>query len=250
MFKIMMSLFLCWAGILTAGQAGQAELLLSHTSIKVGESIQAGIRIKTKPGWHSYWINPGDSGMATSVTWNLPKGVTASVLQFPTPQIFEDYGLKTYGYLDEVILLVDLKLDESTELKQIEFSVEVDWLACKGACVAGSQKIMGSFQVGESQLSKESTTLEKIQRNLPRELMGEAKKQGDSYLIGFKSPEKLTSKLLFIPEDEALEVKEVQIKSRVEGSYSFVSPYKKAKGLLLWKLKDDKTKALNLSWAQ
>ena len=41
-----------------------------------------GIVLTPKPGWHSYWSNPGEAGFAPKPVWTLPPGVTATPLRF------------------------------------------------------------------------------------------------------------------------------------------------------------------------
>ena len=44
-----------------------ATLLADVDSVKAGKTFNLGVLLKIKPGWHVYWKNPGDSGMATKV---------------------------------------------------------------------------------------------------------------------------------------------------------------------------------------
>ena len=92
------------------GQHTQARLVLSAKIAKPGETIPAGIHLRMDPGWHTYWVNPGDSGMATKINWALPDGMTAGDIQWPVPETFTAGGLTTYVYEKEVVLLVPLTL--------------------------------------------------------------------------------------------------------------------------------------------
>ena len=62
------------------------------------------------PGWHTYWKNPGDAGIATQIKWQLPPGITAGEIQWPLPEKLPPAEVTTYGYEDEVMLLVPLTL--------------------------------------------------------------------------------------------------------------------------------------------
>ncbi len=70
----------------------------------------AGLVLKMPPGWHTYWQNSGDSGVPTKIDWQLPEGITAAKIQWPTPEKFTTEGLSTYVYHDEVMLQVPLTL--------------------------------------------------------------------------------------------------------------------------------------------
>src|SRR6476660_4787986 len=76
-----------------------ATLLCDRASIEAGKPFDVGVLLKIKPGWHVYWKNPGDSGIATSVDFKLPEGFSAGEAQFPVPQRIEaPGGIVNYGY--------------------------------------------------------------------------------------------------------------------------------------------------------
>ena len=58
--------------------------------------------------WHTYWKNPGDSGLPTRIQWVLPEGWKAGEIQWPYPKPLPIGPLMNYGYEDEVLLLTDL----------------------------------------------------------------------------------------------------------------------------------------------
>src|SRR5690349_11855167 len=51
-----------------------AELVSEVESIQPGQPFWVALRLKMEEHWHTYWQNPGDSGLATKITWNLPEG--------------------------------------------------------------------------------------------------------------------------------------------------------------------------------
>src|SRR5436305_7494309 len=83
-----------------------AKLLCDRAAIEAGKTFDVGVLLTIKPGWHVYWKNPGDSGIATSVDFKLPEGFSVGELQFPVPERIEaPGGLVNYGYTNEVMLL-------------------------------------------------------------------------------------------------------------------------------------------------
>jgi DsbC/DsbD-like thiol-disulfide interchange protein len=87
-------------------------------------------------GWHTYWKNPGDSGLPTTIKWNLPEGFSAGEIQWPCPQKFETSGIVSFGYGNEVFLLMDMQVPAEAKPGTVaRFSASVDWLACKEECV-------------------------------------------------------------------------------------------------------------------
>lgn len=122
-----------------------AALLADQTVIQPSTNeetpaLRVGLRLKIEEGWHIYWINSGDSGMPTKVSWTVPGQWRVSELRWPAPErIHERGGLISYGYRDEVILIADLFTPQ--EIPQGNESVEIaavtNFLVCKDICVPG-----------------------------------------------------------------------------------------------------------------
>jgi len=68
-----------------------------------------GLRFVLEPGWHTYWVNPGDSGLTPKLTWTLPAGFQAGPISWPTPQRLPVSKLMDYGYENDVMLLVPIR---------------------------------------------------------------------------------------------------------------------------------------------
>ena len=98
-----------------------------------GKTTWVAIRQDIAPGWHSYWRNPGEAGLATTLTWTLPPGVKAGEIAWPTPALFGEGGVTNYGYTNAVTLLVPLSASASA--KPGIAKLTVDLLACEHVCV-------------------------------------------------------------------------------------------------------------------
>ncbi len=98
-----------------------------------GQTVWAAIRQSIAPGWHSYWRNPGDSGLATSLSWVLPKGVTAGAPQWPTPERFTTGPIVNYGYKDDATLLVPLTITRDAVIGPAKLKVFL--LVCAEMCI-------------------------------------------------------------------------------------------------------------------
>ncbi|HEY0900680.1 MAG TPA: protein-disulfide reductase DsbD domain-containing protein, partial [Micavibrio sp.] len=86
----------------------QISLIPETTHIAAGQTIKIGIAQTLEPGWHSYWLNPGDSGTPLEIEWVLPPGLKAGALAWPTPHKIPFGPLTNYGYENQVTLLQDL----------------------------------------------------------------------------------------------------------------------------------------------
>jgi len=128
----------------------QVKLVLSADTAKPGDTILAGVDLKMEPGWHTYWKNPGAAGMATEIKWQLPPGVTAGEIQWPLPKKLPPAEVTTYGYEDEVMLIVPLTIETNSNLAegQITLKANVSWLECKEVCIPANQDVEAKLNIG------------------------------------------------------------------------------------------------------
>lgn len=169
---IVASLALLGAGLSTSQAADshtRASLLLDAASARPGETVTAAIRLQMDPTWHTYWRNPGESGLPTSIAWTLPPGITAGDIQWPPPEPYESGGLTTYVYHDEVLLLVPLTLADAVKPGPALLQARVDWLECQVACVPGSAPVQATLQIGtDRELSPHAALIQSWQARIPR----------------------------------------------------------------------------------
>jgi thiol:disulfide interchange protein DsbD len=114
----------------------EAELVAERTAIVPGEPIIVALRLKIAPGWHTYWRNPGDSGLPTTLAWKLPDGIAASDIEWPAPRALPAGPLVNYGYEGEVLHLVTLTPAKSlASASPVTLSARADWLVCRETCI-------------------------------------------------------------------------------------------------------------------
>ena len=103
-----------------------------------GRDVQLGLLIEHQPKWHTYWKNPGDSGLPTRLTWQLPAGVTASEVQWPTPLQLPLGPLMNFGYDGRLLLPVSLSLPKGFAAPSLEVKLQAEWLVCREVCIPES----------------------------------------------------------------------------------------------------------------
>ncbi len=147
---------LCFAGIARAQPAHvTAQLVADRSELAPGQPFYLGVVLHMDPGWHVYWINPGDSGVATRVKWHLPAGFTAGPLMFPTPQrILLPGNILNYAYEDSVMLASQITPPKTLPANfSGTFSADVSWLVCSNVCVLGKAKLSLAWPVSGDALS-------------------------------------------------------------------------------------------------
>jgi thiol:disulfide interchange protein DsbD len=112
----------------------QAELVSARAAIAPGETFTVGLRQTIRPGWHTYWRNPGDSGIPTELTWRLPQGFNAGAIEWPAPRAIKIETLVNYGYEGEVLLPVEITAPKDAA-GVAHLSAHALWLVCADICV-------------------------------------------------------------------------------------------------------------------
>jgi thiol:disulfide interchange protein DsbD len=87
-------------------------------------------------GWHTYWQNPGESGLPTTLAWNLPSGLSAGPILWPAPQALPVGPLMNYGFEGEVLLLTEVAVAPAAAgATSATLAARADWLVCKEICI-------------------------------------------------------------------------------------------------------------------
>ena len=95
-------------------------------------TIDLGYKFIFTPGWHTYWINPGDSGGPPNFQFNQIKGWKINQNLWPGPQTIEYPPLMTYGYENEVVFPFKLEI---ADLENKETDINIKFLVCDDICV-------------------------------------------------------------------------------------------------------------------
>ena len=120
----------------------KATLIADVEAAAPGKGFTLGVRLTMKPGWHTYWVHPGESGQPTAVKLTGSKGFEFGTIQWPIPTRFEHDGTVTYGYEGEVLLLVPVTVaKDAASGHPAKIEADVTWLSCKAdTCVEGAAR--------------------------------------------------------------------------------------------------------------
>jgi thiol:disulfide interchange protein DsbD len=158
-----------FGGSSLAAHHTQAKLILSADTARPGDTIWAGVDMKMDPAWHTYWKNPGAAGLATKIEWQLPPGVTAGEILWPLPEKLPPIEVTTYGYDNEVVLLVPLKIVGDLKPTELDLKANVSWLECKDVCIPASQSVEAKLNIGsETKSSADAATIESWLKKMPQ----------------------------------------------------------------------------------
>lgn len=129
------------------------------------------------PGWHGYWLNPGDAGKPIEPRWSLPTGATIGPLRYPVPQTLLVAGLMNHVYEGRYAVLADLRVPPGLAPDTaLPIRVHLDWLACTDAiCVPEQADLALNLTIGAAQTVPENRAkFDNYRTKLPRPLGGTA----------------------------------------------------------------------------
>lgn len=147
----------------------RAELLADSVRLEAGRPLGLVARLEIEPGWHVYWKNPGDAGLATEVELELPAGASARALAWPTPALFEEPGgITAFGYANELTLGFELTPDLSlVQSGPTRVGALISWLACKERCVLGEAQVGLDLPVEPELAARGAQLIEDLRRCQP-----------------------------------------------------------------------------------
>jgi thiol:disulfide interchange protein DsbD len=113
-----------------------AELVSDLAALVPGTTTTLALRLAIDRGWHTYWRNPGESGLPTTLDWHLPPGYAAGDIAWPAPRALPAGPLMNYGYEGEVFHLVPVTVPASAAPgSRVALAARADWLVCKETCI-------------------------------------------------------------------------------------------------------------------
>ncbi len=185
-----------------------ASLIIDQSAVTPASKVNVGIQFVTDNGWHIYWNNPGDSGEPPRMQWQLPAGLTAGELQWPTPMRLTTSAGTDYGYQGATILLSSLQIPATAQSGTIKVGGDLRWLVCRDICVPQSTHIEAPLRIDSATRIDASahqllqSAAERLPAPLPASYRPEAANSLDSFRLTLVSSEPIT-RAEFFPSDEA-----------------------------------------------
>ena len=127
-----------------------AELVARQAAVAPGQTVAIGLRLQHIPHWHTYWRNPGDSGLPTTLDWQLPAGSQVSGIEWPAPRRLPVGPLVNYGY--EGDLLLPMRFTAPADARPgstLTLRAEANWLVCREQCIPESATLTLALPVAQ-----------------------------------------------------------------------------------------------------
>jgi thiol:disulfide interchange protein len=193
----------------------KASLVAESSSPASGSSATIALLMQPEPGWHGYWLNPGEAGFATRLDWKLPKGVSISKPQYPVPEKLIVAGLMNHVFNGEHALLMKLTVPANSAVgTRLPIHLSADWLACTDKiCVPEHSDLTLDLRVGDG-VAQLQPQFDIWRAKLPRPLGSSAHFQaiGKRVRFGIPFPEgaRATDPWFFARTEDAISYPSVQ----------------------------------------
>ena len=126
----------------------EITLLTEVSAAMPGDAFDIAIELTLDDGWHSYWINPGDTGQPISVEWQPVPGVTIGDLAFPAPERLETEGIVSYAYYGAPVFPARVHFGDATP-DVVHLVGRARWLVCEDVCLPVEAEVRTTVRRGE-----------------------------------------------------------------------------------------------------
>lgn len=145
--------------------ATSARLIADREVVAKGTAFRIGLELTMDDHWHTYWENPGSSGLPTTLEIEPIEGLTVGKLAFPLPKRFEDeYNMVTFGYDEKVLLIAEAVYNGP--LPSLALKGKATWLECKEVCIPGEAGFELTLPIGEGKPAN-SALFDQFQAQIP-----------------------------------------------------------------------------------
>ena len=127
------------------------QLVAEQNGVVPGEDFWIGWHIVREKGWHTYWKHPGDVGVAPSLEWSIPKGISISELLYCTPEKVKMASIRANGNYGETLFLCKVCVTDQVKAGEIiTLNASASWLTCSRQCLPGFTNLSIELEVVNS----------------------------------------------------------------------------------------------------
>jgi len=126
----------------TAVNAGGVEDIVQLNVMDGGQSKDGtylgAIHLSLADGWKTYWRAPGDAGIPPEFNWRGSRNVGAVSFIWPAPGVFDQNGMQSIGYVDQLVLPV--RVTPANPAEPVQLKGAMDLGVCQDVCIPARLK--------------------------------------------------------------------------------------------------------------
>ncbi len=135
--------------VLAAPGLAQVPDELAHADLNAGwrdgHTHMAGLTIRLAPGWKTYWRVPGEAGIPPAFNWSGSSNVAAVNVHFPVPEVFEQSGMRSIGYVGQATFPLKVRTRDAAAPARLRGEVDIG--VCAEVCVPVTLQVRADLPV-------------------------------------------------------------------------------------------------------
>lgn len=108
-----------------------------------GQHIAA-MHLTLAENWKTYWRAPGDAGIPPRFDLSASTNIASLSLHWPRPVVFEQDGMRSVGYKQELVLPMQFTLIDPSRPATLDFRVDIG--VCESICVPVSLRMRADLR--------------------------------------------------------------------------------------------------------
>ena len=159
------------AAVVNTGQVRAELMVWAPQGLGPGKTMWLGLHIQHQKGWHTYWKNPGDSGLPTQLQWQLPSGWSAGETHWPIPDKIRVGEMTNYGFEGSSLLAAPVSMTAAAKPTEAqEVTLQANWLVCRQECIPQEGRFVLRIP-GQSSQAVNGALFEALLRQQPQALV-------------------------------------------------------------------------------
>jgi len=208
---------------LSADKLISTELILPRKYATPGQLRQVIIKTTLKKGWHTYWKNPGESGLAPEFSLS-GEHYELKKIHFPIPLYYQKSEIINYIYKNEVLFVADLLIKKSAPKGKLHLQGSANFLVCENSCIPQSTEFSATINIDPAhqvETMQIHPLLSRAMDMLPRKIEKIKKSTiGNKYEIILPKKLQKNSNTYFIFDEDGIIAKSYEIK---DGKLTFLA---------------------------
>ncbi len=127
----------------------QSQADLVQASVLTGWQMpnghyMAALDLQLAPHWKTYWRAPGEAGIPPTFDWAGSTNLKSVQFHWPSPQVIALNGMKSIGYLNQLVLPVEVVAQDPT--KPVTLALKMDLGICHDICMPAHLTFAATLQ--------------------------------------------------------------------------------------------------------
>lgn len=183
---------------------------------RAGDIVNTLFEYSMRDGWHIYWVNPGDAGLATEIDWNLPSTYGDVYYQYSIPNKYVSSDIGDYGYKPKAKIISSFRLPKVLPKDTIiNLTITAKWLRCREICVPGADTLNIQININEEKSMKAKTKF-----NLDKLLQSEFPYDSDNWLVHFNRTDSSVLFTVSPKNGDMMSISKIEFYPETEGIFS------------------------------